>query len=44
MLLKSVDCGFDNNCFSYTKKHQDHIAFSFAYKLVCVDDKFSKDV
>ena len=27
---------------SYSKKYQDHIACSFAYKLVCVDDKFSK--
>ena len=43
-LLKSVDCGFDNDCFSYTKKYQDHIPCSFAYKLVCVDDKFSKDI
>ena len=23
---------------SYSKKYQDHIPFSFAYKLVCVDD------
>ena len=30
--------------FSYTKKYQDHIPCSFACKLVCVDDKFSKDV
>ena len=27
---------------SYSKKYQDHLACSFAYKLVCVDDKFSK--
>ena len=27
---------------SYSKKHQDHIPCSFAYKLVCVEDKFSK--
>ena len=27
---------------SYTNKHQKHVACSFAYKLVCVDDKFSK--
>ena len=26
------------------KKSQDHIPYSFAYKLVCVDDKFSKSV
>ena len=27
---------------SYSKKYQDHIPFSFAFKLVCVDDKFNK--
>ena len=39
--LKSCDIGIDNECFSYTKKYQDHIPCSFAYKVVCVDDKFS---
>ena len=29
---------------SYTEKFQDHIHCSFAYKAVCVDDKFSKNV
>ena len=29
---------------SYTEKDQDHIPCSFAYKAVCVDNKFSKDV
>ena len=29
---------------SYTEKYQDHIPCSFAYKVVCVDNKFSKDV
>ena len=29
---------------SYSKKYQDHITCSFAYKLVCVDDKFSKAI
>ena len=43
-LLKSCDFGFDSDCFSYTKKYQDHIPCSFAYKLVYVDDKFSKDI
>ena len=48
-LLKDCDVGFDNDCFSYeeisfTKKYQDHIPCSFAYKVVCVDNKFSKDV
>ena len=29
---------------SYTKKYQDHIPCSFAYKVVCVDDKFTKRI
>ena len=27
---------------SYTKKYQKHIAGSYGFKLICVDDKFSK--
>ena len=33
-ILKSCDVRFDNECFSYIKKYQDHIACSFAYKVV----------
>ena len=29
---------------SYTEKYEDHIPCSFARKVVCVDNKFSKDV
>ena len=29
---------------SYSKKYQDHVPCSFAYKLVCVDDKFIKPI
>ena len=29
---------------SYTENYQDHIPCSFAYKVVCVDNKFSKYV
>ena len=29
---------------SYSKKYQDHIPCSFAYKFVCVDDKFTKRI
>ena len=29
---------------SYSKKYQDHIPCSFAYKFVCVDDEFTKPV
>ena len=27
---------------SYTNKYQKHVACSCGYKLVCIDDKFSK--
>ena len=26
---------------SYTKKYQDHVPCSFAYKVVCIDDRFT---
>ena len=29
---------------SYTKKYDDHVACSFAYKVVCIDDRFSKPI
>ena len=29
---------------SYTKKYQDHVPCSFAYKVVCIDDRFSKPI
>ena len=38
--LKIVEC----NEGSYTKKYQDHIPCSFAYKVVCIDDKFTKPI
>ena len=37
-MLKSIK---SNEGF-YTEKYQDHIPCSFSYKLVCVDNKFSK--
>ena len=40
-ILKNVDSDIINNDISYTKKCQDHIPWSSAYKLVCVDNKFS---
>ena len=36
--LESVE-SYKSSC---SKKHQDHIPFSFSYKLVCVNDTFSK--
>ena len=29
---------------SYTKKHHDHAPCSFAYKVICIDDKFKKPI
>ena len=39
-ILKSVD-SYEGFC---SKKCQDHIPCSFGYKLVCVDDRFSKPI
>ena len=42
-ILKSVKSN-KNTIGSYTEKYEDRIPYSFAYKLVCVDNKFSKPV
>ena len=34
--------GKQNPDESFTNKYQKHVACSYGYKLVCVDDKFSK--
>ena len=41
-ILVPEDNGMQNPNESYTNKHQKRIACSYGYKLVCVDDKFSK--
>ena len=41
-ILKNVDNDIINNDISYTRKYQDHIPCCFAYKVVCVDNKYSK--
>ena len=38
LLKLSVEC--DEG--SYKKKYQDHISCSFAYKVICIDDRFTK--
>ena len=38
--LKDVE----NYEVSYTKKYQDHIPCSFAYMIVCINDRFSKSI
>ena len=42
-LLKEVKSSDKNNS-SYTEKYQDHIPCSFAHKLFCIDNKFSKKI
>ena len=43
-ILKSCDNGIGNKCFSYTKKYQDHVSCSFSCKVVCVDNKYSREI
>ena len=42
--MKEIKSNDRNNNVSYTEKYQNHIPCSFAYKVVCIDDKFSKPV
>ena len=39
-ILKSIE-SYEGFC---SKEYQDHVPCSFAYKLVCVDDRFSKPI
>ena len=43
-ILKNLDNGTINNDISYTRKYQNHIPCRFAYKVVCVDNKYSKKI
>ena len=29
---------------SYTKEYRDHVSCNFAYKVVCIDDRFTKPI
>ena len=40
--LKGFQSNGRSDNTSYTKQYQDHIPCSFAYKVVCIDDKFNK--
>ena len=42
MILVSEDNGKKNPKEFYTNKYQKHIACSYGYKLVCVDDKIDE--
>ena len=41
-ILVPQNNGKQNPNESFTNKYQKHVACSYGYKLVCVDDKFSK--
>ena len=41
-ILVPEDNGKQNLNESYTNKYQKYVACSYGYKLVCVDDKFSR--
>ena len=43
-ILKGVERNDKNNITSYTEKYQDHVLCSFAYKVVCIDDKLAKQL
>ena len=43
-ILKWIKINYRKNNASYTEKYQDHIPCSFVYKVVCIDDRFSKPV
>ena len=43
-ISKNVERDFIKNNSSYTERYQSHIPCSFAYKVVCIDNKFSKNV
>ena len=41
-ILVTKDNEKQNPNNTYNNKHQKHVACSYGYKLLCVDDKFSK--
>ena len=43
-ILKLIKRNNRNKNSSYTEKYQDHVPSSFAYKVVCIVDRFSKTV
>ena len=44
-ILEKVDSDIECSLNSlYTRKYQDHVPCSFAYKVVCVDNKYSKKI
>ena len=44
ILKKCSDKETIDKNISYTRKYQDHIPCGFSYKIVCIDDRFTKDI
>ena len=42
--LKKVKSNYKDNITSCTENYQNHIPYSFANKVVCINDKFSEEV
>ena len=40
VILKNFEC-YEG---TYTKKYHEHVPCSYAYKVVCIDDRFSKPI
>ena len=46
-IYADFECNFKNvECYegTYTKKYHEHVPCSYAYKVVCIDDRFSKPI
>ena len=46
-IYADFECNFKNvECYegTYTKKNHEHVPCSYAYKVVCIDDRFSKPI
>ena len=46
-IYTDFECNLKNvKCYegTYTKKYHEHVPCSYAYKVVCIDDRFSKQI
>ena len=46
-IYADFECNLKNvKCYegTYTKKYHEHVPCSYAYKVVCIDDKYSKSI
>ena len=42
--FKQMPVPFKIYADSYTKKYHDQVLYSFAYKVICIDDRLSKPI